>query len=90
MTCHGPIILFYFWVAIVLKSIATLRVAVDTSYKKILTIFRYELKADVILLVSNVNTWLVEWDFLKPNWQLEIHSVTVRIKSIKHFFLNLV
>ena len=53
--------------------------AFDKS-RKIPTDFCFELKEDVILLVSRVHVWLVDGDFLKPNWQFErIYSVAIEI-----------
>ena len=44
--------------------------AFDKS-RKIFSIFCFELKEEVIVLVGSVHAWLVECDFLKPNWQFE-------------------
>ena len=44
--------------------------ALDKS-RKISSVFCFELKEEAILLVSAVHAWLMECDFLKPNWQFE-------------------
>ena len=44
--------------------------AFDKS-RKIPSIFCFELNEEIILLVNKVQAWLVECDFLKPNWQFE-------------------
>ena len=44
--------------------------AFDKS-RKISSIFCFELKKEFFLLVYSVHAWLVECDFLKPNWQFD-------------------
>ena len=58
--------------------------------KKIPSVFCFELKEDVILLVSRVHAWLVECDFLKPNWQFEriLFCCNRNINASEQFFLR--
>ena len=56
----------------------------DKTFDKSRQIHRiicFELKEEGILLVSSVHAWIVERDFLKPNWQFEKIFILLQKKS---------